>query len=113
MSNEKFPRSDRTMHPREFRPPLTARRFKEAKASELRRKVYDPHYITRDEVAALPQEALAAPEVRNRIEYSRHDWPENRAVASIALGPLAPGEGETVEQRAVPVEAVLGGKIEG
>jgi hypothetical protein len=110
----KHPRSQRTIFPKTVEQPLSGERLAQAKEAEAARAKHDKMYITADEAQALPPEAAELPEIRSRVEYSRHDWPENRASATIALGPLPPGEGEEIEKRSVPAEEIFtGGKVGG
>ena len=82
----------RTMFPRDVEPPLRGKRFEQAKAQEAERKRWDPGYLTRDEATSIPQHVIEArPDLRARVELSRQNWPEHRAVATIALGDLGPG----------------------
>lgn len=84
--------------------PLTPQELERAREGEKARKQWDDTYVTRDEAASIPQEALDKnPQLQHRIEYSRPDWPENRMSATQALGDLKGGDGETTERR--PVEA--------
>jgi hypothetical protein len=97
------------MYPQRVERPLHGERFEKAKEAEAARAKVDKFYITADEARSLPPEAAELPDVKSRVEYSRHDWPENRASATAALGPLPPGEGEEVERRTVDAEQIFGG----
>ena len=109
----KHPRSAQTIFPKNYTRPLRGKYFEKAKEDEAARAKVDRHYITAPEARALPQEARNLPEIQQRIEYSRNDWPENKAVASIALGPLETGEGERIEERKIESNTIFeGSKIE-
>ena len=105
----KYPTSRRTIFPRSVEQPLRGEKYATAKKAEAERKRHDPTYITADEARKLPQEAAERPEIRFRIESSRSDWPENRASATIALGALVGGSGETVEERPLDAEVIFDG----
>lgn len=111
-NDSRFPRSERTMHPTSHTRPLKGERFDKAKEAEAARRKHDRYYISADEARSLPPEAQDLPEIRDRIEHSRHDWPENKAVASVALGPLEGGEGETTINRDVEAASIFeGGQV--
>jgi len=106
-------RSERTMYPRTVKNPLRAEQLAAAKVEEQVRKKWDPSYLTADEARSMPQDVAMRPENASRIQYSRNFWPENQAVASIALGPLPTGEGQVVQDRTVDSGNVFsGGKVE-
>lgn len=107
--NRPPPRSERTIFPRTVKNPLYRDQLAAAKDEERRRKDWDPSYITADEAREMPQDVAAMPENLARIHYSREHWPENQAVASIALGPLQTGEGQVVQDRPVDAGSVFGG----
>lgn len=109
MSEQQFPRSERTIFPRDHTRPLKGDSLAEAKQREAERQKVDPHYITADEARGLPPEAQDQPHIRERIEYSRRDWPENKAVATVALGPLDGGAGETIVTREVDSASIFEG----
>lgn len=109
-----YPRSDRTIFPKTVERPLHGESLEKAREAEKVRAKNDSYYITAETARALPPEAAELLEVRSRVEYSRHDWPENRAAASVALGPLPAGEGEEIELRSIDAaEIFTGGKIQG
>ena len=109
----RFPHSPQTIYPKNHTRPLKGKYFEKAKAAEAARAKADPYYITADAARALPQEARDLPDIQQRIEHSRHDWPENKAAATIALGPLDTGEGERVEERKIETDTIFeGSKIE-
>lgn len=106
----KYPHSAQTIFPKNHTRPLKGKQFEQAKKAEAARAKVDRFYITADQARALPQEARELPEVQQRIEHSRHDWPENKAVASIALGPLETGEGERIEERKLDSNSIFEGR---
>lgn len=100
----------RTMFPNEVQNPYDAKALAAAKAREAERQKWDPSYLTRDQAAAIPQQVVdSTPGLRARIDYSRQEWPEHRAVATVALGDLPQGTGETVEDRSFPAEKLFSG----
>lgn len=103
-------RSEQTIFAKHYRHPLKGERFAEAKAAESERKKYDPGYVTAEDVQAMPREVQTRPDVAERINRSRHDWPENRSTATRALGPLPTGDGSTVEDRPVDAQALFSGQ---
>jgi hypothetical protein len=114
MGKAKHPRSERTIFPRDHTRPLKGEHFDRAKEVEKARAKVDKYYMTADEARALPPEVVQRPEVQDRIRYSQRDWPESKSTATRALGPLEPGEGETVQQRGVEAGSIFeGGKVDG
>jgi len=111
--NRPPPRSERTIYPRTVTNPLRGEQLARAKAEEAARKKWDPSYLTADEARSMPQDVAERPENAARIQYSRSQWPENRAAARVALGPLPTGEGQVVQERTVDAGSVFGGsKVE-
>lgn len=114
MATPKHPRSERTIFPKDHTRPLKGEHFDRAKEVEAARAKVDKYYMTAEEARALPPEIAQRPEVKDRIRYSQGDWPESRSTATRALGPLKPGEGETVQNRETVAETIFeGGRIEG
>ena len=103
------PRSERTIHPQHHTRPLKGESFKKAKEAEVARAKTDPYYISAEQARALPSEVAQRPEVMDRIRYSQRDWPESKSTATLALGPLKPGEGEVVQHRDADAESLFGG----
>ena len=85
--------------------PATAKQMETLKAIESERKKWDKSYIDAETAHSIPQEVVdASPDLANRIRNSQEDWPENRASATEALGPLVGGNGESIEVRKVNTE---------
>ncbi|MEE8609097.1 MAG: hypothetical protein V3S55_15950 [Nitrospiraceae bacterium] len=85
--------------------PATAKQMEQLRAIEQERKKWDKSYIDAETAHSIPQEVVdASPDLAHRIRNSQVDWPENRASATEALGPLVGGEGQTIEVRKVNTE---------
>lgn len=92
------------------RTPLTPQELAQAREAEDRRKGFDPHYITADEARRLTPDEKARRDVQERVAYSQPDWPENRMSATVALGELKGGGGESVELRPTEAASLFDGR---
>lgn len=91
--------------------PLTPAELEQERAREKERQKWDKSYITAAQAEKIPQEALdAQPGLKERIQYSQPDWPENRMAASTALKDAPAGAGETVEKRDVLTKDLFTGQ---
>lgn len=96
--------------------PATRERYQELKRKEAIRKEHDPDYLTREEAAAIPPEALDIdPSLAGRVERSSADWPENQLSASQALAGIPTDQGQPAEKvnRQVDTARVFGGDVKG
>jgi hypothetical protein len=94
--------------------PASQKQQETLREQEKARQKWDKSYVTAEQARSIPKDLLATdPMLRARVEHSQPDWPEHRANATQALGPLEGGQGETVESRPTAAEDLFtGGRVE-
>lgn len=92
--------------------PATSKEMARLKEIEQQRMKYDKHYITAEEARGIdPAVVDANPDLAFRIQCSAPEWPENRASATQALGPLEGGTGERTELRQLTFDELAQGEV--